>query len=129
MQCFAHLVSQCIARQGAQCDSTSTERCKRCLYLTSVGFSYCTDLICRVIANYMMWRVVLRFAFSLTEDFKQVYYKYQKTVRGSTGKQDRWQDCLGSVDGSFGMPFGLMFVDKTFTGRSKESVRHVTNTS
>lgn len=77
----------------------------------------------RVIANYMMWHVVLRFAPSLSLKFRDTFYEYRKSVSGVAAEDPRWQDCLGVVGSSFGMPFGLLFVDEAFEGKSKESVR------
>ena len=76
----------------------------------------------RIIANYMMWKVVVRFASSLSLKFRDVYQEYSKSLSGVAGEDPRWQDCLGMVDGSFGMPFGLLFVNKAFEGESKKSV-------
>ncbi|XP_078374601.1 endothelin-converting enzyme homolog isoform X1 [Oculina patagonica] len=79
----------------------------------------------RVIANYMMWHVVLRFSPHLSFKFREVFKEYRKSVSGTTAEDPRWQDCLGVVDGSFGMPFGLLFVDETFEGESKESAEEM----
>ncbi|XP_067048926.1 endothelin-converting enzyme homolog isoform X4 [Acropora muricata] len=86
----------------------------------------------RILANYMMWHVVLRFAPYLSSQFAVAFADYRKSVSGVAGEDPRWQDCLSSVDGSFGMPFGLLFVDKAFEGESKKSaeemihdIRHV----
>lgn len=86
----------------------------------------------RIIANYMMWHVVLRFTPYLSSQFATAFADYRKSVSGVAGEDPRWQDCLTSVDGSFGMPFGLLFVDKAFEGESKKSaeemihdIRHV----
>ena len=76
----------------------------------------------RVIANYLMWRVVLRFSPYLSFKFREVFKNYRQSISGTTAEDPRWQDCLGVVDGSFGMPFGLLFVDETFEGESKKSV-------
>ena len=70
----------------------------------------------------MMWKVVVRFASSLSLKFRNVYQEYSKSLSGVAGEDPRWQDCLGMVDGSFGMPFGLLFVNKAFEGESKKSV-------
>lgn len=80
---------------------------------------------CRIIANYMMWHVVLRFTPYLSSQFATAFADYRKSVSGVAGEDPRWQDCLTSVDGSFGMPFGLLFVDKAFEGESKKSVRGI----
>ena len=78
--------------------------------------------IFRVIANYMMWHVVLRFSSHLSFKFREVFKEYRQAITGTTAEDPRWQDCLSAVDGSFGMPFGLLFVDETFEGESKKSV-------
>jgi len=70
----------------------------------------------------MMWHVVLRFSSHLSFEFREVFKDYRKAISGTTAEDPRWQDCLGVVDGSFGMPFGLLFVDETFEGESKKSV-------
>ena len=74
----------------------------------------------------MMWHVVLRFAPSLSLKFREAFQEYRKSVSGVAGSDPRWQDCLGVVDSSFGMPFGLLFVDEAFEGESKKSVRNAT---
>ncbi|CAH3045511.1 unnamed protein product [Porites evermanni] len=79
----------------------------------------------RIIANYMMWKVVVRFASSLSLKFRDVYQEYSKSLSGVAGEDPRWQDCLGMVDGSFGMPFGLLFVNKAFEGESKKSAEEM----
>ena len=76
----------------------------------------------RVIANYMMWHVVLRFSAHLSFKFREVFKDYSRAISGTTAEDPRWQECLGVVDSSFGMPFGLLFVDETFEGESKKSV-------
>ena len=70
----------------------------------------------------MMWHVVLRFSAHLSSNFKKAFKDYHQAISGTTAEDPRWQDCLGVVDGSFGMPFGLLFVDETFEGESKKSV-------
>lgn len=70
----------------------------------------------------MMWHVVLRFSPYLSFKFREVFKEYQKTVSGTTAEDPRWQECLGVVSGSFGMPLGLLYVDETFEGESKKSV-------
>jgi len=79
----------------------------------------------RIIANYMMWHVVLRFAPSLSLKFREAFQEYRKSVSGVAGLDPRWQDCLGVVDSSFGMPFGLLFVDEAFEGESKKSAEEM----
>jgi len=76
----------------------------------------------RVIANYMMWHVVLRFSSHLNFKFREVFKNYRQAISGTTAEDPRWQDCLSVVDSSFGMAFGLLFVDETFEGESKKSV-------
>ena len=71
----------------------------------------------------MMWHVVRRFAPFLSLKFRETFYEYRKSVTGITGEDPRWQDCLGHVYRSIGMPFGLLFVDEAFEGESKKSVR------
>lgn len=79
----------------------------------------------RVIANYMMWHVVLRFSPYLSFKFREAFKEYRRTVSGTTAEDPRWQDCLGVTDSSFGMPLGLLFVDETFEGESKKSAEEM----
>jgi len=79
----------------------------------------------RVIANYLMWHVVLRFSPYLSFEFREVFKNYRQAISGTTAEDPRWQDCLSEVDGSFGMPFGLLFVDETFEGESKKSAEEM----
>ncbi|XP_020601107.1 endothelin-converting enzyme homolog [Orbicella faveolata] len=79
----------------------------------------------RVIANYMMWHVVLRFSSHLNFKFREVFKNYRQAISGTTAEDPRWQDCLSVVDSSFGMAFGLLFVDETFEGESKKSAEEM----
>ncbi|XP_027040814.1 endothelin-converting enzyme homolog isoform X4 [Pocillopora damicornis] len=79
----------------------------------------------RVLANYMMWHVVLRFSPYLSFKFREAFKEYQKTVSGTTAEDPHWQECLGVVSGSFGMPLGLLYVDETFEGESKKSAEEM----
>lgn len=79
----------------------------------------------RVIANYMMWHVVLRFSPQLSIKFREAFKEYRQAISGITAEDPRWQDCLSAVDGSFGMAFGLLFVDETFEGESKKSAEEM----
>lgn len=42
---------------------------------------------------------------------------------GTTDNDPRWQECLSISNLYLGMPFSLLYVDETFEGESKKSVR------
>ena len=73
----------------------------------------------------MMWYAVFRFSPYLDANFREIFREYASSISGTTAVTPRWKECLGVVDGSFGMPFGLLFVDAEFEGESKKSVGKV----
>jgi predicted metalloendopeptidase len=70
----------------------------------------------------MMWHVVLSFGNYLSGEYTKMYDEYREAIMGTSGKDPRWQDCMGDVQKAFGMAVGLLFVDKQFSGKSKASV-------
>ena len=42
---------------------------------------------------------------------------------GTTDNDPRWQECLSISNLYLGTPFSLLYVDETFEGESKKSVR------
>ena len=91
---------------------------KRCIIIDPL--SHC---IFRVMANYLMWQVVRYFSSDLDSRFRDVFQEYRKSIIGTTDDDPRWQECLSISNHYLGMPFSLLYVDETFEGESKKSVR------
>ncbi|XP_022784781.1 endothelin-converting enzyme homolog [Stylophora pistillata] len=79
----------------------------------------------RVLANYMMWKVVLHFSGDLDSRFRDVFEEFRKSIMGTTDDDPRWQECLNVAYAYLGMPFSLLYVDETFEGESKKSAEEM----
>ncbi|KAJ8320335.1 hypothetical protein KUTeg_001922 [Tegillarca granosa] len=74
----------------------------------------------RVIANYMVWRLVLNYIPEMTNIYLQVMSEYKRVMQGITKEKPRWQKCVENVNNIFGMPVGAMFIKDNFKKESKD---------
>ncbi|XP_031570959.1 endothelin-converting enzyme homolog isoform X2 [Actinia tenebrosa] len=79
----------------------------------------------RIIANYLMWHVVVLNGAYLSQEYTKVFDEYRKSIMGTSGEDPRWQTCMSEVQKAFGMAVGLLFVDKKFSGTSKKSAEEM----
>lgn len=93
-------------------------------YLTNMS-SLITNTPERVLANYMMWQVVVQLAPHLSEEYRRAFYNYHRVVMGSSGETDIWKKCItemSRLDNDIGDPLGVIFLDEKFDKKDKESV-------
>ncbi|RMX43712.1 hypothetical protein pdam_00006340 [Pocillopora damicornis] len=93
-------------------------------YLTNMS-SLITNTPERVLANYMMWQVVVQLAPHLSEEYRRAFYNYHRVVMGSSGETDIWKKCItemSRLDNDIGDPLGVIFLDEKFEKKDKESV-------
>lgn len=83
--------------------------------------NYCVQF--RILANYMMWRVVHNYIGELSDDFQKILLDYKKAKAGTREEEPQWQQCLTSTSGAFGMPLGLLYINEKFSGENKAKVR------
>lgn len=75
----------------------------------------------RVVANYVIWRLVMLFASEMTGVYQKVRSDYYKTLLGITRDKPRWQKCVEYVNDRMGMALGAMFIKDNFDEESKET--------
>ena len=61
----------------------------------------------------------------LPQDYQDAYSDYVVTVQGNQLTGQRWIACIQQMQGLFGMPLGLLFVDAAFDEGSKAAVRGI----
>lgn len=76
----------------------------------------------RVIANYLMWNVVFHLAPALTPKLHKLYMDYYKAVYGIIQEAPLWKRCIRDTDKTIDMAVSRLFVDETFSEKSKTVV-------
>ncbi|XP_074654372.1 endothelin-converting enzyme homolog isoform X2 [Tubulanus polymorphus] len=75
----------------------------------------------RIMHNYMMWHVVKFMDSFLGKDFENAKQILKTALSGTTGKEEKWRECVSDVDGTVGFALGAMFVRNSFHGDSKNT--------
>ena len=76
----------------------------------------------RVLANYLLWRLILGLAPELTEKFQADRNEYRRVMQGVSRDKVRWQKCVEYVNERIGMSVGRLFIEENFKKESKDSV-------
>ncbi|KAI1296496.1 Membrane metallo-endopeptidase-like 1 [Halotydeus destructor] len=83
----------------------------------------------RVLANYMVWRLVYSTFPQLGRRWRMLSDKYDKALTGKTKERPRWDTCMRRLYGSFGVPLSAMYVKEHFDEDSmhmaKEMVQYI----
>ncbi|XP_042904449.1 neprilysin-2 isoform X1 [Parasteatoda tepidariorum] len=74
----------------------------------------------RVVANYMMWRVVGESLGSLSKDWRALKHEYSSALSGESAEKPRWETCLRSVNGHLGIAVSSYYIKHYFKGDSKQ---------
>lgn len=75
----------------------------------------------RTLANYVVWRTLLRFVPDLPIKFQKARLMYKRHAMGINRDVVRWQKCVGYVNDKLGLAVGRMFVKENFKKESKQS--------
>jgi membrane metallo-endopeptidase-like protein 1 len=75
----------------------------------------------RVLANYLIWMLMMDLAPETTVDMHQQEYEYRKVLQGVTMEQVRWQKCVDFVNDRLGMAVGRLFVKENFQKESRDT--------
>jgi endothelin-converting enzyme/putative endopeptidase len=77
--------------------------------------------------TYLRWQLLNAKAAQLPRAFADRDFEfYGHTLRGTEARAPRWKECVQAVDGQLGEALGKVFVDKTFSARTKaETTRMV----
>ncbi|KAL3861753.1 hypothetical protein ACJMK2_007776 [Sinanodonta woodiana] len=74
----------------------------------------------RVIANYILWRVIFDLVPQTTASFQQAQNEFEKVMQGILTEKPKWQKCVEYVNKKFGIASGAMFVRDNFRKERKE---------
>ncbi|XP_076472675.1 neprilysin-1-like [Babylonia areolata] len=75
----------------------------------------------RVVANYVIWRVVMQLSPELTDRYQEVHSRYNMVLHGVKRAKIRWKKCVKYVNDQMGLAVGAMFVRDHFRRKSKET--------
>ena len=73
----------------------------------------------RIIANYMIWRVVRHSMSGLSRRWRELAHGYSTVTTGRQVEEPRWEQCLGSLGGTLGTALSALYVKNHFNQRSK----------
>ncbi|XP_033107580.1 membrane metallo-endopeptidase-like 1 [Anneissia japonica] len=73
----------------------------------------------RVVANYLMARLVMDFTLHLGENEREFYQKYLRITRGEEREPSRWKFCVDKTNNYIGGAFSYPFIEKYFDEESK----------
>ncbi|XP_035210704.1 neprilysin-2-like isoform X2 [Stegodyphus dumicola] len=74
----------------------------------------------RVVANYMMWRVVKESASELSSDWRKLSQEYSFVLSGTEQEKPRWKTCLQSFSDSLLIALSSYYVREYFKEESKD---------
>lgn len=75
----------------------------------------------RVMANYMIWRVVAQSLSILSKEFRDIAQEYSSVITGKSQEEPRWEQCLSSLTGSLGIALSSYYVRHYFKEESKDT--------
>ncbi|RWS10237.1 membrane metallo-endopeptidase-like 1 [Dinothrombium tinctorium] len=81
----------------------------------------------RVLANYMIWRVVLQSFATLGKLWRELAQEYNKVITGQDREEPRWEQCMSSLTGSLGIALSSLYVKHHFKGESKDMALDMVN--
>lgn len=73
----------------------------------------------RIVANYMIWRVVRHSMSSLSRKWRELAHTYTTVATGRQVEEPRWEQCLGSLEGTLGTALSAFYVKNHFNRQSK----------
>ncbi|XP_022344016.2 neprilysin-like [Crassostrea virginica] len=74
----------------------------------------------RLLANYMIWRIMMNRVTNLPLKYRNVRTEYYKKIYGSDTERSRWRDCISYVNDNMGNAVGRLFVKDHFDAGAKE---------
>ncbi|UYV81915.1 Nep2 [Cordylochernes scorpioides] len=76
----------------------------------------------KLVANYMMWRLVGQSLSMLHKPWRDLAQQYSAVITGRLREEPRWEQCMASLTGSLGVSLASLYVRSHFQEESKESV-------
>jgi putative endopeptidase len=74
----------------------------------------------REIKDYYLWKYVSQAASSLSDDFSNAAFAFNKVMSGVQQQRPRWKRALGATEGCMGEAIGQLYVEKYFPQSSKD---------
>lgn len=81
----------------------------------------------RVIANYLMWRVVGQAFPTLHRAWGEISQHYSSILTGKVRQEARWEHCLGTLSGSLSTALASLYVRHHFQDGSKDLALEMVN--
>lgn len=81
----------------------------------------------RVLANYMMWRVVGQAFPMLGRAWGEISQHYSAILTGKVRQEARWEHCLGTLSGSLSTALASLYVRNHFKEGSKDLALEMVN--
>lgn len=78
------------------------------------------ELTDRELKDYYAWLVVDDYASSLSDDFADAAFEFNKVMSGVQQQRPRWKKALGVTEGYLGEAIGELYVEKYFPQSSKD---------
>lgn len=79
----------------------------------------------RLLANYLVWRIMMNRVNNLPEKYKAMMEEYQKKVFGKQADTPRWRDCMMFTKENMGNAVGRLFIEKYFDEEAKENANEM----
>lgn len=70
--------------------------------------------------DYYLWNFVRNASGTLSDDFTNAAFEFNKVMSGAKAQQPRWKRALNAVEGSMGEAVGELYVQEYFPESSKE---------
>ncbi|RXG55910.1 Endothelin-converting enzyme 2 [Armadillidium vulgare] len=76
----------------------------------------------RVIANYIIWKIIADSAPYLSEDIRELEFELTKVLSGLSSRPSRWEECVNLVSQSLVHATGNLYIKNYFDEDSKEQI-------
>ncbi|XP_054166758.1 neprilysin-2-like [Oppia nitens] len=74
----------------------------------------------RILANYMMWRIVFSEIGSMGIKWRNLKTEYDARVLGKQRQEPRWEQCVNIVESTLGIGLSNLYVDTYFNNENKQ---------
>ncbi|KAL5238849.1 hypothetical protein ACI65C_006259 [Semiaphis heraclei] len=81
----------------------------------------------RILANYLIWRLVTQCVCFLTEELRKRELEYHSEQSGKTEREPRWKECVGISSERFSLAIGSLYVRHFFDENAKKEALEMVN--
>ncbi|GJQ69916.1 Nep2 [Trypoxylus dichotomus] len=79
----------------------------------------------RVVANYLLWRIIDSSAKLLTKEIRERRFKFQYLITGQVTQTPRWIYCIDKVSERLDVAVGALYIRNYFPESAKKSVEDI----